>query len=135
MVYIDVDTPTVSGHFVLATESFDDSGLPHTLEHLVFLGSERYPYKGVLDHIADRCLAQGTNAWTNIANTVYTVQTAGYDGFLTLLPVYVDHILYPTLTESAFVTEVYHVNEKGQDGGVVFSEMQGRENTRNSWAQ
>ena len=29
----------------LATEAHDDDGLPHTLEHLVFMGSENYPYK------------------------------------------------------------------------------------------
>lgn len=47
----------------LATEAHDDDGLPHTLEHLIFLGSELYPYKGVLDLLANRCLASGTNAW------------------------------------------------------------------------
>lgn len=45
---VDVDSPIVNGYFVLATEAFDDKGLPHTLEHFVFLGSEDYPYKGVL---------------------------------------------------------------------------------------
>ena len=30
---------------LLATEAHDDDGLPHTLEHLVFMGSESYPYK------------------------------------------------------------------------------------------
>ena len=30
---------------LLATEAHDDDGLPHTLEHLVFMGSEKYPYK------------------------------------------------------------------------------------------
>jgi hypothetical protein len=28
-----------------------------------------------------------------------------------------------------FVTEVHHINGQGQDSGVVYSEMQGRENT------
>ena len=33
-------------HFLFpATEAHDDDGLPHTLEHLVFMGSEQYPYK------------------------------------------------------------------------------------------
>ena len=39
--------PTVNGYFCLATEAQDDDGLPHTLEHLIFLGSHDYPYKGV----------------------------------------------------------------------------------------
>ena len=50
--------------YLTATEARSDDGLPHTLEHLVFLGSEKYPYKGVLDLTANRCLASGTNAWT-----------------------------------------------------------------------
>lgn len=48
----------------VATEAHDDDGLPHTLEHVIFMGSEDYPYKGVLDRLANRCLASGTNAWT-----------------------------------------------------------------------
>lgn len=44
-----------------ATEADSDDGIPHTLEHLIFLGSEEYPYKGVLDLLANRCLASGTS--------------------------------------------------------------------------
>lgn len=35
-----------------------------------------------------------------------------------------DHILYPTLTDSGCYTEVHHINGKGEDAGVVYSEMQ-----------
>jgi len=63
----------------------------------------------------------------------------GQEAFLQILPVYIDHILYATMysmsyivltssTDSGFVTEVYHINGEGKDAGVVFSEMQGREN-------
>lgn len=119
----------MKGYFAVSTEIFDDSGCPHTLEHLVFMGSEKYPYKGVLDNLANRAFSAGTNAWTDTDNTVYTIATAGQQGFLQLLPIYVDHILYPTMTQSSFITEVHHVDGKGEDSGVVYSEMQGRENT------
>ncbi|XP_013400143.1 uncharacterized protein C05D11.1 [Lingula anatina] len=124
-----VDGPTVSGYFCLATEAHDDDGLPHTLEHLVFMGSEKYPYKGVLDLLANRCLASGTNAWTDTDHTCYTMQTAGDEGFLTLMPIYVEHVLFATLTDSAYLTEVHHVTEQGEDAGVVYCEMQACENT------
>lgn len=61
VVIAEVDGPIVSGYFCLATEAHDDDGLPHTLEHLVFLGSKSYPYKGILDVLANRCLGTGTN--------------------------------------------------------------------------
>lgn len=58
--------------------------------------------------------------------------TAGSEGFLSLLPIYLDHVLYPTLTDSAYVTEVHHINGEGDDAGVVYCEMQGRENSGDS---
>ncbi len=47
----------------------DNDGLPHTLEHLVFLGSEDYPYKEVLDLLANRALADrlaSSSSWHNL---------------------------------------------------------------------
>ncbi|XP_063241639.1 uncharacterized protein C05D11.1-like [Bacillus rossius redtenbacheri] len=132
VVIAEVEGPVVHGYFCLATEAHDDDGLPHTLEHLIFLGSEQYPYKGVLDLLANRCLASGTNAWTDTDHTCYTMTTAGSEGFLTLMPIYLDHVLYPTLTDSGYLTEVHHVTGEGEDAGVVYCEMQGRENTGES---
>jgi Zn-dependent M16 (insulinase) family peptidase len=70
------------------------------------MGSEKYPYKGIIDHLANRGFSNGTNAWTDTDHTAYTASTAGEQGFLQLLPIFVDHILYPTNTQFAFVTEV-----------------------------
>lgn len=98
VILIDLEGPVVSGYFVLPTEAHDDDGLPHTLEHLIFQGSEKYPYKGVVQLLANRCLASGVNAWTSTDHTCYFMKTAGIDGFLNLMPLYMDHILYPTLS-------------------------------------
>ncbi|VDL78043.1 unnamed protein product [Nippostrongylus brasiliensis] len=118
----DVPGPMVKGCISFATETNSDDGLPHTLEHLVFMGSKKYPYKGVLDVIANRCLASGTNAWTDQDHTAYTLHTVrfvvipyciqqfesrpcsffqvGSDGFLKVLPVYLNHLLSPMLSVS-----------------------------------
>ncbi|KAK2461846.1 hypothetical protein APHAL10511_006309 [Amanita phalloides] len=129
IVHLDYDAPLVNGYFVVATEIFNDTGCPHTLEHLVFLGSKMYPHKGLLDILANRGFSNGTNAWTDQDHTAYTISTAGEQGFLQLLPIYLDHILNPTLRNAGFVTEVHHIDGEGYDSGVVYSEMQGRENT------
>lgn len=128
----EYDGPLVNGYLCVATEASDDDGLPHTLEHLVFMGSEDYPYKGILDQLANRCLASGTNAWTDTDHTCFTMTTAGSQGFLNLLPIYIDHVLYPLLTEAAYITEVHHITGEGEDAGVVYCEMQARENTGES---
>ena len=117
------DEPLCSLHVVIATEadtndwSHKDDGLPHTLEHAIFLGSAGYPYKGILDKLANRSLADGTNAWTATDHTCYTLTTAGHEGCLTMLPIYADHILYPTLSDACFTTEIHHITKEGEDKG------------------
>jgi len=127
VVVIDENSPKVSGYFVLATEIHDDSGAPHTLEHLCFMGSRSYRYKGFLDKLATRAYSN-TNAWTATDHTAYTLDTAGWEGFAQILPVYLEHVVVPTLTDAGCYTEVYHVDGTGHDAGVVYSEMQGVQN-------
>ena len=38
VVLAQSDSPIVNGYFCLATEVWTEEGLPHTLEHLIFLG-------------------------------------------------------------------------------------------------
>lgn len=128
-VVVDQPGPKVNGYFALATEIHDDSGAPHTLEHLVFMGSKSYKYKGLLDKLAARAYST-TNAWTAVDHTAYTLDTAGWDGFAQILPVYLEHIIVPTLTDAGCYTEVHHVDGSGHDAGVVYSEMQGVQNTQ-----
>lgn len=127
VVIVDQEGPKLYGFFVLATEIHDDSGAPHTLEHLCFMGSKSYSYKGFLDKLATRGFG-GTNAWTSTDHTAYTLETAGWAGFAQILPIYLEHIIAPTLTDSGCVTEVHHIDGEGNDAGVVYSEMQGIQN-------
>lgn len=123
VVVADRQGPKINGYFTLATEILDDSGAPHTLEHLIFMGSKSYQYKGLLDKLSSRAYSS-TNAWTATDHTAYTLETAGWDGFAQVLPVYLEHIILPVITDDAIVTEVWHVDGEGNDAGVVYSEMQ-----------
>lgn len=129
VVVVDREGPKVNGFFTLATEIHDDSGAPHTLEHLCFMGSKSYRYKGVLDKLATRAYSN-TNAWTATDHTAYTLDTAGWDGFSQILPIYLEHVILPTLTDAGCYTEVHHIDGVGHDAGVVYSEMQGVQNTQ-----
>ncbi|KIH47707.1 hypothetical protein ANCDUO_22229, partial [Ancylostoma duodenale] len=62
------------------------------------MGSEKYPFKGILSTIANRCMASGENGWTCQDLTAYTLNTVGSEGFFKVLPVYLDHVLSPMLT-------------------------------------
>ncbi|KAL2351715.1 zinc metalloprotease [Cryomyces antarcticus] len=127
VVVVDQKGPKVYGYFALATEIHDDSGSPHTLEHLCFMGSKSFRYKGVLDKLANRAYSS-TNAWTATDHTAYTLDSAGWEGFAQILAPYLEHVLLPTLTDSGCYTEVHHIDGTGHDAGVVYSEMQGVQN-------
>ncbi|KAG6292844.1 hypothetical protein E4U46_008206 [Claviceps purpurea] len=123
VIVADRQGPKINGYFTLATEILDDSGAPHTLEHLIFMGSKSYQFKGLLDKLSSRAYS-GTNAWTATDHTAYTLETAGWEGFAQVLPVYLEHIILPTITDEAIATEVWHIDGEGNDAGVVYSEMQ-----------
>ncbi|KAI9222054.1 hypothetical protein BC828DRAFT_379462 [Blastocladiella britannica] len=129
VVFADVEGPLAQVAIVVPTCVSDDSGLPHTLEHLCFMGSKGYPHRGFLDTAALLSISVGTNAWTDCDHTCYTVSTAGMEGLLTILPVFLDHVLCPTLSAASFTTEVYHVDGKAREQGVVMCEMMAREYT------
>ncbi|XP_020279570.1 uncharacterized protein C05D11.1-like isoform X2 [Pseudomyrmex gracilis] len=118
--FAETKGPYVSGYFNInhANEMFSDR-LPRVLEHLIFTGSEKYPYYGTLDKWRERCRATFSSESSHYY-TYYQVTTPTTEEFLYLLPVYLDHIFYPTLTKSAFLTEIHHINGKGEDAGKFY---------------
>ncbi|BGP44450.1 hypothetical protein JCM10450v2_000264 [Rhodotorula kratochvilovae] len=127
VVWADTPGPVANFWTTVCTEVFSSNGTPHTLEHATFTASEHYAYSGILDALSNRMLSAGTNAWTAVDNTTYTFESASEEGMLKIIPVFLDHILFPLITPEVFKTEIYHVDGNGEEGGVVFSEMQGRE--------
>lgn len=128
---VDSEGPRVDGYFTLATEIHDDSGAPHTLEHLCFMGSRSYKYKGLLDKLSSRAYSE-TNASTYTDHTIYELYSAGWTAFAQILPVYLEHIILPTLTDAGCYTEIHHVDGSGNDAGVAYSEVQAVENSKAS---
>ncbi|KAJ2770392.1 hypothetical protein IWQ56_002182, partial [Coemansia nantahalensis] len=104
--------PLFTMNIYVPTMSPNNKGLPHTLEHLVFCGSKRFPHRGYLDSLANCNLAQGTNAWTYPDHTYYAISAASD----------------PLLRDEHFITEVYYYDSAGREQGVVFSEMLEKEN-------
>jgi Zn-dependent M16 (insulinase) family peptidase len=80
------------------------------------MGSRKYSYKGLLDKFATRSYSRA-NAFTYVSETVYTLLSAGWEGFAQLLPIYLDHLIVPTLTDAGCYTEVHHVDGKGNNAG------------------
>lgn len=79
---------------------------PVPLNIVIFCGSKNYPERGYLEALAIKFFSNGTNAWTNSDHTAYTVSMVGTHGLKYILPMFLDHIINPKLTNSDFITEV-----------------------------
>ena len=55
--------------YILETPTNNDYGAPHALEHLVFFGSKRNPYRGYLDEFAVNHFCSEINATTKTDHT------------------------------------------------------------------
>ncbi|KAJ1726394.1 hypothetical protein LPJ72_006352, partial [Coemansia sp. Benny D160-2] len=129
VVVCRMPSPIYSAYITVPTLSVNDKGLPHALEHLVLCGSKNYPIRGYLGALAARNCSLETNGRTSGDHTEYTIFSAAEDAMANILPVFLDHVLNPLLSDSQFITEVYHYDETGKEKGVMFSEMASRENS------
>ena len=123
ILFVPIPGPLVTCSILVPTVTRCNKGLPHTLEHLIFCGSLNIPYRGYLDNLASRCLSTGSNAYTDQDHTCYEMCTAGSQGMIHILPVFLDHILFPTLRDRQFQTEVFHYDGNASKQGVVYCEV------------
>ncbi|KAJ2616054.1 hypothetical protein EV177_001258 [Coemansia sp. RSA 1804] len=112
-------SPIFTLNIYVPTAAPNNKGLPHTLEHLIFCGSKRYPIRGYIDTLASYNYSVGTNAWTDKDHTCYTLDATAEDGVANVLPSFLDHVLNPLLHDDHFVIEVYHFDETGKEKGII----------------
>lgn len=124
VVFINVPQTQYQFYCCIPTQDKCHDGKPHALEHLIFNGSKLYPCNDYLNQTIQRFVNNGTNAWTATDHTCYTAETIQQIGLQTIIPVFLNHIFYPTLTNEHFITEIYD----GNGGGVVYNEMKAKEN-------
>uniref|UniRef100_A0A914LBR5 Peptidase M16 N-terminal domain-containing protein n=1 Tax=Meloidogyne incognita TaxID=6306 RepID=A0A914LBR5_MELIC len=92
-------SPIIKAQILFATEASDDRGIGHMVEHLVFMRSEKYPYKGFLDTVLNLCYSpEKSNATTSHDNTRFDFSSIGTNSLLKVLEVYFDNLLAPKFT-------------------------------------
>lgn len=114
------------------TPPYDDTGLPHILEHSVLCGSRKFPVKEPFVELMKSSLNTFLNAMTFPDKTIYPVASCNEQDFANLMDVYMDAVLYPNIhqKEEIFRQEGWHYELENKDGeltynGVVYNEMKG----------
>lgn len=114
------------------TPPYDDTGLPHILEHSVLCGSRKFPVKEPFVELMKSSLNTFLNAMTFPDKTLYPVASCNDQDFANLMDVYMDAVLYPNIhkKEEIFRQEGWHYELENKDSeliynGVVYNEMKG----------
>ncbi|ACA86529.1 insulinase family protein [Shewanella woodyi] len=108
--------------FFIKTPSYDDSGLTHALEHLVFRRSIDFPHLSTLFQLTSLTSAS-INASTLDEYTCFHCTSDNRYDFELALEYLIHGILSPVITQDDLTKEVYD----GNQCGVIFQELKGCE--------
>ncbi|MBD3390542.1 MAG: hypothetical protein GF418_00860 [Chitinivibrionales bacterium] len=112
------------------TPVYNNTGVPHILEHSVLSGSVKFPLKDPFKELLKGSLQTFLNAMTYPDKTIYPVSSQVEADFFNLIDVYCDAVFHPLLSETTFQQEGWHFDAKQPDGpvgirGIVYNEMKG----------
>ncbi len=114
------------------TPPYDDTGIPHIIEHSVLCGSKKYPVKEPFVELMKSSLNTFLNAMTFPDKTMYPVASCNDQDFKNLMDVYLDAVFYPSIYQKKeiFQQEGWHYELESVDSeliynGVVYNEMKG----------
>ena len=115
------------------TPTYDDTGLPHILEHCVMKGSRNYPIKGGFFEIMKMSLASydSTNAMNCVDHALYYTSNNVKKDLFNIAEVHFDSVFHPLLTEDTFKREGHHLEPVDPDqptgdlkiNGIVYNEV------------
>lgn len=133
-LHIDRDDSNNVFSIIFKTNTPNDTGLPHILEHTTLCGSEKYPVRDPFFKMLNRSLSNFMNAMTGHDYTFYPFATTNVKDFNNLMDIYLDATLHPLLTSEDFYQEGWRLeNEITKDKtspltfkGVVYNEMKGQ---------
>lgn len=112
------------------TPVWNNTGVPHILEHSVLAGSKKFPLKDPFKELLKVSLQTFLNALTYPDKTIYPVSSQVEADFFNLVDVYCDAVFHPLLTKETFFQEGWHFDVENPDGkidikGIVYNEMKG----------
>ncbi len=112
------------------TPVYDNTGVPHILEHSVLAGSKKFPLKDPFKEMLKGSLQTFLNAITYPDKTIYPVASQVEKDYFNLVDVYCDAVFNPLLSEMTFAQEGWHFELEKPDGpvslkGIVYNEMKG----------
>ena len=130
LLHLCNDDPNNLFSIAFRTPVFNNTGVPHILEHSVLGGSRKFPAKDPFQELLKGSLQTFLNALTYPDKTMYPVSSQVEADFFNLVDVYCDAVFHPLLTKNTFYQEGWHFDVENINGpvnikGIVYNEMKG----------
>jgi len=130
LLHLYNDEPENLFSIAFRTPVYDNTGVPHILEHSVLCGSSKFPVKDPFQEMLKGSLQTFLNALTYRDKTVYPVASQVEKDFYNLVSVYCDAVFHPLLSENTFYQEGWHFDVPDPSKpvsikGIVYNEMKG----------
>ncbi len=114
------------------TPPYDNTGLPHILEHSVLCGSKNYPIKDLFGQVVKSSIQSFINAFTFPDKTMYPFSTTNDAEFKKIMKIYLDAVFFPNIhkhkeifLQEGWRYELEDINAPLKYSGVVYGEMKG----------
>lgn len=132
IIKIAGDYPNKTFCISFKTIPYDDSGLPHIMEHSVLNGSKKYPVKSPFDELLRGSLYTFLNAMTAENFTMFPCASMNEKDYFNLMDVYLDAVFNPLIYSDKRILKqegwrilLKDKNDEPQYTGVVYNEMKG----------
>ncbi|MBN2652709.1 MAG: insulinase family protein [Spirochaetales bacterium] len=123
------DDPENLFAYAFSTPPYDNTGLPHILEHCCLAGSKNYPLKDPFQVMMQKSVNTFLNAMTYSDRTIYPAASVLEKDYFNLFEMYGDAVFSPLLRKETFYQEGWRLalNAKKipEIKGIVFNEMKG----------
>ncbi|MFV0520751.1 MAG: insulinase family protein [Lachnospirales bacterium] len=104
----------------LKNDDYDNRGLPHILEHMLYGGSKKYDYNDTFLHMEENFSYTYLNAITYKNLTTFLCSSKNHNDFFEMVDIHLDFIFSPLLKKEKFSQEIYSQSEKT---GALYNEM------------
>ena len=125
LLHVDVPDPSCTLSLSFRTPAWSDAGHAHVLEHLVLMGSRRWPSRQAFQEWQRWLMLDYLNASTTRDWTAFTASSTQQGDVLAALDFLLDAAFSPLLSAGAFRQEAWRAAPDGTLGGVILNEMKG----------
>ncbi|MCH5211462.1 MAG: insulinase family protein, partial [Oscillospiraceae bacterium] len=125
-----------SFNITFRTPLYDDTGIPHTFEHAILSGSEKYPSQTITMKLLSQTYMTSLNGTTYKYNTLYPLSSLSEEQLLAVSDFYLDSVFHPLILSDSYIfdREGWHYELDSPDddltvSGTTYTEIQMHNNS------